>query len=321
MKGFLIFLFKIIVLVFTFALTLECVSDRGLSHLKNSVYNDWKNILEGNLNSDVIIMGSSRGHVSYDSQILSKELKLSTHNLSFNAAGYKLQQIKLDIYLRKNKNPKIIIQNIDLAHFNRNDVIPEENQFLPFINNPDVNNLLSKYDKKFKKLHYFPLLKYNLNLNFLRLGIVSNFYQKDIENLSTYNGFCPKNTPFKIDYHNLKKLDDISKKKAEINSYKSELKEIVKFYKSKVDPETQIVFVWAPEHKLRQQEKYKKINAPIIQELVEIDKENENIHFVNMSNHELLNSNEYFYDTFHLNKNGAQIFSTILSNKINKTVK
>lgn len=317
MKVFLTYLVKIIVSIYMVAFALEYLSDRGLSHLKNSVYNDWKNILNGNLNSEVLIMGSSRGFVSYDSPTLSKELKLSTHNLSFDAGSYMLQQDKLDIYLKNNKTPKIIIQNVDFAHFGKNNAIPSENQFLPFINNEDVNAMLLKYDNKFEALHYFPLLKYNLNLNYLRLGIVSNFYQKPIENRSTYNGFCPKKMPFKVDTHNLKRLDDLAKKKSDITA---ELQEILKFYKSKVDSKTQIIFVWAPEHKLRSQAKYKGINAPIIQELVKIDEQNENIHFINLSNHELLNSNEYFYDTFHLNKNGAKIFSTILSNKINKII-
>lgn len=321
MRSFFVFLSKLILVIFFISFTIEFVSDRGLSKLKNSVYNDWNNILQGNLNSEVIIMGSSRGFVSYDSQIISRKLNLSTHNLSFNAAGFQLQQEKLDIYLKYNRKPKIIIQNIDLAHFNTNDVIPDENQFLPFINNFEVNNLLLKYDEKYKVLKYFSLLKYNQNIGLLKLGVVSNFYQNDIENQSTYNGYCPQNIPFKVDYHNLKKLDNILNENVNLNFYKSKLDKIIKFYKKKVGSETQIIFVWAPEHNLRLQAKYEKIYIPIIKELITIDEQNENIHFINFFNDKILNSDEYFYDTFHLNKKGSKIFSTMLSDKITKIVK
>ena len=320
MRDFIFFLLKIVVSVLFISLTIEFVSDRGLANLKNSVYNDWKNILEGNINSEVIIMGSSRGFVSYDSQIISKGLRLKTYNLSFNAAGFKLQQEKLDIYLKKNKNPKIIIQNIDLAHFNDNNEIPDENQFLPFIFNSDINRVISKYDKKFKMINYIPLIKYNLNFSLLKFGFISNFYQQNIENQSTYNGFCPQNLPFKIDYHNLKKLDYISKNKINLSLYKYKIQNIFKFYKERVNTKTQIIFVWAPEHKLRLEDKYIKLISPIIEELNSIEKQNKNIHFINMSKFERLNDNEYFYDTFHLNKKGAKIFTTTLTDEITKIV-
>ena len=139
MRDFFKFIIEIVGITLITGFSIQYLSDNGLKNLKNSRFNDWKNIIEGRINSDIIINGSSRGYVGYNPKIIGNMLKLSCFNLGFNAGGYNLQQSKFDIYLKNNKKPKLIIQNIDLAHFGKNMVLPDKAQFLPFINNENIN--------------------------------------------------------------------------------------------------------------------------------------------------------------------------------------
>jgi hypothetical protein len=321
MRKIILYILEIIVISFLTAAVIQYFSDKGLRNLKNSIYNDWQNIIEGKINSDILIMGSSRGFVCYNSKVIEDKLKLKTFNISYNAAGYKLQQSKFDIYLKNNIKPKIIIQNIDLAHFNENRVLPEEFQFIPFLNNEYINDLVIPYDRKYNCFRYIPLLKYNQNLNLLKNGIYANFWDFNVEYETTYAGYSPQQRIFKVDSHNLKKLKKMSEDGLDINEYRRIFLRIVEFYNARFDGSTKIIFVWAPEHSLRLNKIYDLARNPLINELESIQRDNKNIYFINMSHDEISNHDNYFYDTFHLNKRGSQIFSKNLSIKIHEILK
>ncbi|AOW08123.1 hypothetical protein [Flavobacterium gilvum] len=318
MRKFIFYISEIILIVLAVAFLIQCLADRGLQNWQNNVYNDWQNTLEGKINSDVIIMGSSRGFVGYNSKIIEDKLRLKTYNISYNAGGNNLQLSKLNIYLKNNKKPKILIQNIDLAHFDENDILPEEFQFIPFLNNPDIDDLLVSFDSKYTDTKYLPLLKYNQNLKLLKNGIYANFKFFNIENATTYQGYCPQNRTFKIEYHNLKKIKGKSKEGVDSNRYKKILKKMTDFYKLNLDSSTKIIFVWAPENKLRLNKEYDSLKSPLIEEINLIQKKNKNIYFIDLSHHLISKNDYYFYDTFHLNKKGSEVFSEILSIKLSQ---
>lgn len=323
MKKFLIYISSILFLTFAIGMLTQYVSDNGLKDIPNSVYEDWDAILLGKINSKIIINGSSRGRFSYDTEVISSITKSSTHNLGFNAAGYELQQSKFLLYLDKNVFPKVIIQNIDLTHFNEDDVIPDESQFIPFVNKHEVNEFLIKYDKKYNYIGYIPLLKYNLNYKILKKGVFSNFCKEDSD-LMFYAGFTPKKQKFKLDKHNIKRLDNYLKDPQRLIQ-KIDIKfEIVSaFYEDLLNSnkETILIYVWAPEKKERLVEKYQQLYNPLKEKLKIKASNNKNIYFLDFSNDIISQSDVFFYDTFHLNNIGAKEFSQKLSNEINKIVK
>lgn len=315
MKTFFKYIFEIVVLTFIFAFSIQYLSDIGLKNLKGSQYNDWKNILNGSINSDIIINGSSRGYVSYNPKIIGDKLNASCFNLSFNAGGYNLQQYKFDIYNKRNKKPKIIIQNIDLAHFGENTELPEESQFYPFLYNEYVNSLTAKFDKKFNLFKIIPLLKYNQNFKMLEEGVVANFSNSKKKNAKTFQGYCPQDRIFKIDYHNLKKFPIIDIKPNNEKELRL-LHEMVDFYSSRLDTNSKIIFVWMPEYKLRLTKSFDLKRESIVDELKLIQKKNKKFIFIDMAYDEMSNDSLYYYDTFHLNEEGSNIFSKKVSTKI-----
>ncbi|MBO9585982.1 MAG: hypothetical protein J7574_17585 [Flavobacterium sp.] len=310
------YIIEIIVVIFIVAFGIQYFLDNGLRNLKNTQINDWKNILDGKINSDIIINGSSRGFVGYNSNIIGEKLKSSCFNLSFNAGGYNLQQDKFDIYIKKNKIPKVVIQNIDLAYFIKNNAIPEEWQFYPFLYNKDLESLTSKFDTKFNYFKIFPLLKYNQNFGLIKEGMMANFSNQVKKNAKTLNGFCPQNRAFKVDDHNLKRFQNQEVKSNNEKEIKL-LHQMIAFYRSRLKFDSKIILVWMPEHKLRLTENYNQQRKFIVNELNLLQKKDKNILFIDMAYDDISNFDDNYYDTFHLTEKGANEFSKKIAVRIN----
>ncbi|SEA89176.1 hypothetical protein SAMN05443667_11124 [Flavobacterium gillisiae] len=321
MNKFLAYILFLLTAVYIIGYSFQLVADFGLKKIKFSNYEDWSRLLQGTINADIVIVGSSRGFVGYDPKIIGNSTNLKTHNLSYDAAGFKLQQSKLKIYLKHNHTPKIFVQNIDLAHFNDNDVLPNQSQFIPFINDNDVSDLLSHYDLKYQYLEFVPLLKYNNNFKVFKNGIVSSFTNKSATE-EVCDGFSPKSNTFKNDQYNIVKLKRYLKSIDNNEKiYKSKLNKILAFYEPLLADNSILIFVWAPEYKARLDPLFNPLYSPIKEQLNELHKHNSSIYFIDLSHNEISQNKEFFYDTFHLNQNGAHVFSLKLSNEIKKILK
>jgi len=157
---------------------LEPVLDYGLNNLPGSVYEEWKNIVDGEIDANLVVVGSSRGVVSYNPVMLQEQLEHSGYNLSFDAASYNLQQSKLNVYLLNNKMPSIIIQNIDLSHFSKSIVIPFESQFISTINSPNVLEIYKENSGTLKRFRFKGVTKYTMDNRKIKLSISNLLYSR-----------------------------------------------------------------------------------------------------------------------------------------------
>lgn len=302
-------------LTYLIATLIQVISDYGL---KNSAYQNishWKPIVQGNLNSEVLIMGSSRGAVSYNPQVIQRILNKKTQNISFDAGSFNLQKIKLDTYLQTNKPPEIFIQNVDLAHFSTSNKIPDKAQFIPYNRSEFLITQLQEIDPEFKRWNFIPLLNYNENFKFLFLG----FKALMVKNHNQQDAFQGVEKTFKIDSNNLKRLENLPHPDLALKNYQPGLNSLVETLKN-LPKSTKIYLVWAPEHHYRLERAVEVRNA-MIKEIQNLSLTFPNVYFLNYSDHPIACSSNYFYDTFHLNYEGASRFSEILANNIKQNLK
>ena len=83
MKLFFSYISKVLIILVALNYGLEPILDHGLNSLEGSVYNDWNKIVNGNVNADIIVMGSSRGMVGYNSAIIEDTLGFSCFNVFY----------------------------------------------------------------------------------------------------------------------------------------------------------------------------------------------------------------------------------------------
>ena len=307
MFKFIKYVLLILVLIYFFLTVFQFFSDKGYKKSSNTVFQDWSNILEGNVNADLLIVGSSRAYFGYDPIVFEDKLHCKSFNLGYSAAGYDLQIEKLKMYLKRNKKPKYIIQNVDLAFFNEDKLIPNENELIPFLNDSLVKNLLSKYNKNYNFINRIPLLKYNKRFNQLMDGLQSNFDNNHLsKQYFTSSGYHPVDLNFKIDQNNLTRLKKI---KAKDLKFENKIDELIKYYKDQFNSDTSIYFVWAPEHHERLKKEYQ-IEKELIFDYLYQKLENEkSIVFINLCVDPISFNDDNFFDTFHFNRKGANKFS------------
>lgn len=315
MNHFLFYLVKILAVTFCLAFAIQYFADSGLKKIEASIFQDWENLLQGDINSELVISGSSRGAVSYNPDILENITGLSSYNLSYNAGSFNLQYLKMETYLKRNKAPEIIIQNIDLSHFSRTNAIPEEFQFLPFLYDDDLRESLSEINNKYQIYKYVPLVKYNNHHSLLLKGILSGL-GKDLKIYSTSKGYLPIDKPFEMDKHNLERLANLNYNASSIlDLYSEGLDSTTSFYKKKIPSSTQVFLVWAPEFKERR-DTISAVTSLIRTEVRKRFKDMPNVLFLDYRNDPISEDSIYFYDSFHLNKKGSEIFSYKVSNDI-----
>lgn len=314
MKVFIKYVLIIVIGTNTINLLLGKLVDKGLVSGTHTYFEEWNQIVSGDINAEVIILGSSRGKVSYDPEVFTKGLQLETFNLSFDAAPHNLQIDKFNTYLSYNKKPKILIQNIDLAHFSTLKQIPFREQILPVSEVPEVREIIKKYEPEYDYWKSQGTMKYAYDVRLFKrafLYAVDNF---DNPPSLDYNGFYPVEKPFQIDSYNLARIEASHIEKP--NFIKEEgIATTLSFIKNQLDANIQVVLVWLPESERRWRLTERATHR--VKNLVsEFCTENSNIAFIDLQKINLDEKN-HFYDTFHLNKKGSYIVSSMIVDTIN----
>ncbi len=316
MRVFILYILKILLVLWLFAAGLQYISDRGLMRNEVSTYREWNRIVRGQLNADILILGSSRAYVSYDPKILQKGLELNAYNLSLNAAPYNLQKIKYELYKQSNKTSKMVVQNVDLTHFLEAQYIPDEFQFIPYINNAILQEGLSVIDENYSLYPFVPLLKYNKFNEYLLKGIRS-FFGKKYSIKPSYDGYYPREQNFQRDSINIERFKRLNTDASNAQAYMKGVSESITFYEQLRKDNIKVVLIWAPEYKERLQV-ISNLKPMVHDKLLEYATHHDTVYFLDFSEDTISMNKDYFYDSFHLNKNGAEKFSKKVNTEIKK---
>ncbi len=145
MKRFLykIFLYAGLTVLFLSGFTHLCLV--GLRRSEFGNLKEWREILEGKVNADLLIQGSSRAWVHFDTRLLDSLLHTHSYNAGMDGAPFDIQYIRWKAYLANNKVPAMVIQNVDLDLLDANEVVFQKYQYLPFHNDPSLRPLLLQF--------------------------------------------------------------------------------------------------------------------------------------------------------------------------------
>ncbi len=270
----------------------------NLYHIEN-----WYDLMQGTIDADIVAMGNSRTFVHINPIILDSVLDVNSYNLGFDGSSINRQIKKYNLYRKFNRKPKLIIQNIDniTLHYL---VGYEMEQFFPYFWNMSLrkeffsSEPFSIWDK------YIPFYRYYHNLGY-----------KDIYHLITSTkrnqtkGFQGKDLPW--DGTRFRQIDTV------LFVLNDESASMFDDYLCKVKDEgINIVFVYTPTYigltkkmySYHQQmhdnfQKYaNKYNIPIL-DYTDLD---------------ICYDTAFFYNSMHLNKKGADIFTDSLANDIKR---
>ena len=119
MRRFIVKTFVIGLVLFLGAWGLDAFMTNRLFRSNARMFNTYNAIFSDTLQSDAVILGSSRGQVQYSPAILDSILGFNCYNLSVDGRCIDAEIVMYNIYRRHAPKPKLIIQNIDFGTLQR----------------------------------------------------------------------------------------------------------------------------------------------------------------------------------------------------------
>jgi adenylate kinase family enzyme len=311
------FIFKILVFVLPIILSGYYI-DRFISNnLRKSnshaqkEYQTWNAIIDGKLNADVLIYGSSRAWVHFDPKIIKDSLNHSVYNLGMDGHTFNLQYLRHLLALKNNPKPKLIIHSVDIGTLSKGNLYNPD-QFLPYMLwNKTFYDNMSKYDGYSSFDYKIPLIRYYGKLDAIKTAIKMIAFSKNnkVERVRGYQG---QNTSWNNDFDEAKKnmkkyvaVPDI----LTLNLFDNYLKECK-------EHNIEVILVYSPYY--IEGQKFIENQKQIINIYKNLALKYE-FSFIDFTNDEICFDKKYFYNASHMNITGAELFSRKLCGQIKST--
>lgn len=262
----------------------------------------WFDLLNGKIDADVIVMGSSRSWVHVNPLILDSILCTNTYNIGMDGSAINRQVHKYNLFRKYNKKPKLIIQNIDYGSLGFTIGYDKMQSF------PYMWNMCFRKEFEYEPLtiweKYIPCYRYYRNCSMYVLSVL--YMTKEPRRLTKgYQGMERK--------WNGTALNKV--KTVHFNANSTTIAMFDQYLANAKAEGIKVVFVYAPlyigaiqkmDNKEEMYATYQRIadkyNIPILD-------------YMNMA---ICSDTTYFYNAMHLNKRGAEIYSDSLANDIKR---
>lgn len=257
----------------------------------------WNDIVHDNINADLIILGNSRAWCQYSPQILDSVLGTNSYNIGIDGSCFNRQLARYELYRYYIPNaPKYVIQNVEFFTLGHT-VGYEREQFMPYLIYPYFRERICQIEPfSFGEL-YIPMYRYYVN--------------------NVYDEFTTYDFPVKKGYFGEDNKWDGSKLK-ETEPYIQEidtnsLKMFIDYIEGLQEENIKLILVFAPIYK---EGLSKVLNVEEIHGLYYDLANKYNLSILDYANCWLSQDTTYFYNATHLNKQGAELFSTKLAHDL-----
>lgn len=320
MKRFIISIIAFTVVTFLTLFCVDSVISNGLKKSETKHFNNLTQINQGKLNVDLIVNGSSKALVQIDPIIIDSVLGITSYNLGLDGSPFIPQKAQYELYRMKNKKPKIIVQivsNGTLRSLQEGFNLPIK--FAPYLNVPEVKDMMI-LTSSFSYLDYnIPMLKYSGKPYEIILGGLS-FVDIQVLKTTDIKGYAPNDLSWPESKHDSLDVSSNTNEQAnsEINNNIETFTTLDSIscdhferFLSQCYKDNIIVFlVYPPIY----EDDFKSIKH--LEYYHKVAQEN-NAHFLNYSKDPVLAfDRQYFYNSQHLNLEGATLFTNKLANDI-----
>jgi hypothetical protein len=269
----------------------------------------WEDIYNERINVDVAIYGSSRAWVHINPQIIEDSVGLSAYNFGIDGHNFWLQYFRHKEYLKYNPKPKAIIVSVDAFSLEKRDELFNQYQFLPYMLwNWTLKRYTSSY-KGYKQIDYYiPFIRYFGKRSVLPSlpSILSK--KRDNSSLRT-NGYRGMERQWNADFENAMK----TMKDYVVRLDTSSIELFEEFILECKELNIELILVYTPEY--IEGQKFIKNKKDIVNIFLKLADKYQ-ILYLDYSNDKICFNRNYFYNSMHLNGEGADLFTKILVNDI-----
>ena len=195
-------------LVLLLAVLLNALINSGLRRINTSSFGVSNRIVDGKINADIVISGSSRALTHYDPRLIEEQTGLTAFNIGLNGSQTDMQLARLKTYLRHNKKPSLLIHNLDVFSFQTtHGGVYDPGQYIPYLAEPAIYAALVHIDPDVWKARWLPLYGHavqDLRFNWI-LGVMGFFGWNPSED--HFLGFKPRYSAWTDDFERLKAIN------------------------------------------------------------------------------------------------------------------
>jgi hypothetical protein len=298
-------------MIVVLAFALNAIITSGLRRIKSSAFGASNLIMEGQVNADIVITGSSRASSHYDPRIIEAITGRSAYNLGRNGSQTDMQVAFLKAYLAHNRKPEIVLHNLDAFTFVVTREVYNPVQYTPYLYDRNMYDALRTINPNVSKSRYLPLYGYvveDMNFTWV-LGLKGFLGWSPPEDY--FLGFNPRSRKWTDDFQHLKALnpDGVS---FEIEQPGVQVVEdLIRVCKQNG---IQLIFVYSPEY--IEMQSLTNNRAKIFYYFHELS-DRFNVPLWDYSDWKHAGDQDFFQNSQHLNATGAAVFSHDVADRLN----
>jgi hypothetical protein len=265
-------------------------------------------IMTGQVNASVLVSGSSRAMYHYDVRIIEEQTGQSAYNIGRDGTKLHEQLALLRLYLKHNRPPQFLIQNVDITAFQPNDDITDPKQYVAWLSDPDIYGPLASQKRYYMAYKMSPL--FALAATGGMRDAVLGLLRVNADGKSEYKGYSPQRLSWNEDFSRFQVLHPEGLSWKIDPAKKHNLEELLELCrKNKI----QVVLVYSPD--FHETQKFFR-NRNETQETFREIADRFQVAFWDYSKDPICNDVSYFYNSQHMNVRGASLFSTSLARRL-----
>lgn len=297
--------------IFTvFSLGLNLLITQGLWHVKTGQYGVSNRLMRGEINTQIVINGSSRALSGFDPRIIQGITGLSAYNIGRNGSQTDMQLAILKAYLEHNKKPEIVIQSLDVFSFEATREVYNPAQYVPYLSDDELWRPLRQINPSIWKSRYVPLYGYvvdDMSMSWI-LGLGALAGRSPHEDY--FLGFNPRTLRWTDEFKSFKAANPSGVDWPIDREGLQSLEELARVCRSNG---IQLIFVYPPEYS--EMQGLSKNRAQVFAHFHELVAKYD-VPLWDYSDWRYAADTEYFQNSQHLNDEGAKVFSEDLSNRL-----
>jgi hypothetical protein len=306
MKKFILKAFWLTLPLICAGILADAFLTRNLKKARTADLGVFNDICTGQVNSEVVVYGASRALAHIDPDILADSLGVKAYNLGIDGHNFRLQWLRHRLLLARNTPPRLIIHSVDVHTLERRPDLYELDQFLPYLReSPEVREAVAPYTG-FRPIDAaLPLVRYygrtNAILTAIRMAVRPGSGASD-----RHLGYRGRDIGWNA---------DLDKAKAAMSSYRARLDSgSVELFRAYLEDckrrNIAVVLVYTPEYieGQRFEENRQEVFA-----LFKSMSERYRVPFLDYSNDPISFDKKYFYNSSHMNRMGAELFTRELA--------
>jgi hypothetical protein len=295
-------------LFFMLCWPVQSVLIMGLKRCRNGEVGTLNRIMAGGMNAEIVISGSSRAVYHYDPRIIEAYAKEKTVNIGRDGTKLDEQLALLKTYLKHNRKPEYVIQNLDSFSLRANDGVTDPLQYMAWLDEPDLYQNVLSHRRYFRIYHYLPLL------GIIREGAVQpaieGLFGSSIQAGDDVAGYHPQNLDWNGEFERFKEQHPSGVQWPIDAQGLDTLRDMLELCQHEG---IQLILVYSPEY--IESQVLTKNRTDIFAAFHALAAEFQ-APFWDYSSDPMCRDRTYFYNSQHLNQNGATLFSQKVGNRL-----